>query len=185
MSIEVIKDSFDWERVSKDKNGIIVNACNTMGVSGAGFALEIKKRFPKEEKEYQLVCDKDILHLGGYFLTDHILFVPTKQHWRDKCTNFEGSYEKYKLNDMMRTIPVGYNSEAVLNYFIMCSIRKFEKRISFLFPETKWTLFMPLLGCGLAGGRPESFLEMMRNEFENYSSSNCVIFDNRKENAEV
>lgn len=48
-----------------------VDPVNTVGTSGKGLALEVKKRYPKAERIYQAVCS------SGEFTVGEILQVPT------------------------------------------------------------------------------------------------------------
>jgi O-acetyl-ADP-ribose deacetylase (regulator of RNase III) len=65
---------------------ILVNACNIFGVSGAGIALEFKKRFPKHNELYVQMCKygrfrpgrPEVITVGGIGL----IYFPTKSTWR-------------------------------------------------------------------------------------------------------
>lgn len=46
----------------------IAHGCNCKGVMGAGFALEIKKRFPECFEQYKFKCDKGIFKPGEFHL---------------------------------------------------------------------------------------------------------------------
>lgn len=70
----------------------LVNAVNTVGVMGAGIALEFKKRFPQNFDTYKGVCNKNALSIGDILIFKEgktIINFPTKAHWRD---NSEYSY---------------------------------------------------------------------------------------------
>lgn len=65
----------------------IVNPVNTVGVMGAGIALEFKRRYPAMFRAYKRFCDRGELTTGKLFLhrtpDKWILNFPTKQHWRN------------------------------------------------------------------------------------------------------
>ena len=71
---------------------ILVNPVNCVGVSGAGLALQFKKRFPVNQREYEDMCKSGHMRLGRVFPARSgkkgppyfIVNLPTKQHWRDK-----------------------------------------------------------------------------------------------------
>lgn len=65
-----------------------VDPVNTVGTSGKGLALEVKKRYPKAERIYQAICRYDEFHVGELLQVPtgdnkFILFFPTKKHWKD------------------------------------------------------------------------------------------------------
>lgn len=65
----------------------LVNPVNCVGVSGAGLALEFKKRFPRAHLKYAEYCRAGNLDPGEAF-TDYdyghqLIFLATKKHWRD------------------------------------------------------------------------------------------------------
>lgn len=65
-----------------------VNPVNTIGTSGKGLALEVKRRYSQTERIYQAVCKSGEFDIGDILQVptdDHkfILFFPTKKHWRD------------------------------------------------------------------------------------------------------
>lgn len=71
----------------------LVCPCNCVGVAGKGLALEFKKRFPSQYKVYIHACKKGYLSPGSIFydcleqqneLTQkHVLYFPTKDHWKN------------------------------------------------------------------------------------------------------
>ena len=69
---------------------VLVNPVNTVGVMGAGLALEFKKRYPQVYEQYRAACKLGNVKLGRiYVLRDGatlIAHLPTKRHWRDVST---------------------------------------------------------------------------------------------------
>lgn len=67
---------------------VLVNTVNTVGIMGAGIALQFKEQYPKMFQKYQTLCKKKLLDVGKLYLwksTDtsnkEILLFPTKNHW--------------------------------------------------------------------------------------------------------
>jgi O-acetyl-ADP-ribose deacetylase (regulator of RNase III) len=61
---------------------VIVNAVNTVGVMGAGLALEFKLRYPNMYQDYYERCAKGQVELGKPYLYENVLNFPTKDHWK-------------------------------------------------------------------------------------------------------
>lgn len=70
----------------------LVNPVNCVGVMGRGLALQFKKAFPENFKEYAADCERDEVQPGRIFRTvlltnpKHIINFPTKRHWTDKSS---------------------------------------------------------------------------------------------------
>lgn len=67
----------------------IVVPVNTVGVMGAGLALEFKNRYAGLYKFYREKCFKDELKVGKLIIykckrKPHVLLFPTKAHWKNK-----------------------------------------------------------------------------------------------------
>ena len=68
----------------------LVNAVNCVGAMGRGIALQFKKEFPRNFKEYKQACERGEVVPGKMFVTERIApdpprFIvnfPTKRHWR-------------------------------------------------------------------------------------------------------
>jgi len=60
----------------------LVNPVNTVGVMGAGLALEFKKRFPDVFLAYQSACRRGEVRIGEMFLSRPVVHFPTKEHWK-------------------------------------------------------------------------------------------------------
>jgi O-acetyl-ADP-ribose deacetylase (regulator of RNase III)/uncharacterized protein YwgA len=71
----------------ESKAQTLVNTVNTVGVMGAGIALEFKNRFPEMYRDYVARCKRGEVKLGEPYLFrslvhQWILNFPTKGHWR-------------------------------------------------------------------------------------------------------
>ena len=68
----------------------LVNTVNCVGVMGKGIALDFKKAFPKNFKQYAEACKQGNVKPGRMFITEqpgqprYIINFPTKRHWRSK-----------------------------------------------------------------------------------------------------
>jgi len=70
----------------------LVNTVNCVGVMGRGLALQFKKVFPDNFKNYKSVCDRKELQPGKMFIYDlnrlynprYVVNFPTKRHWKGK-----------------------------------------------------------------------------------------------------
>ena len=78
-----------------EQTDAIVNTVNCVGVMGKGVALEFKRRWPENFKEYKKQCERkelipgkvSIFDTGDMFATSnprYLINFPTKQHWRSK-----------------------------------------------------------------------------------------------------
>lgn len=72
----------------KSSAQVLVNTVNTVGIMGAGIALQFKEQYPEMFQKYQTLCKKKLLDVGKLYLwksTDtsskEILLFPTKNHW--------------------------------------------------------------------------------------------------------
>ncbi len=78
--------------ILKEDTEALVNTVNCVGVMGRGIALQFKKTFPENFKEYAEVCKKEGVQPGRMFVFEtgqltnprYIINFPTKRHWRGK-----------------------------------------------------------------------------------------------------
>jgi O-acetyl-ADP-ribose deacetylase (regulator of RNase III)/uncharacterized protein YwgA len=80
---------FKTGNILEDESEVIVNTVNCVGVMGKGLALQFKKAYPNNFKQYKLACDKGLVKIGKMFVTKRndinnqwIMNFPTKNHWR-------------------------------------------------------------------------------------------------------
>ena len=71
----------------------LVNTVNCVGVMGKGIALQFKKRFPENFRDYSRACKREEVEPGHMFVFDtgrldgnpkYIINFPTKRHWRSR-----------------------------------------------------------------------------------------------------
>lgn len=68
----------------------VINTVNTVGVMGKGLALQFKRRYPENFKQYKRACDSGLVRIGSMYVTEthelrgprFIINFPTKKHWR-------------------------------------------------------------------------------------------------------
>ena len=76
----------------EEKTEALVNTVNCVGVMGRGLALQFKRAFPENFKQYQKACKNGEVQPGQMFTVDmglllnprYIINFPTKRHWRQK-----------------------------------------------------------------------------------------------------
>lgn len=70
----------------------LVNTVNTVGVMGKGIALQFKRAFPENFRQYESVCKKKQVKLGEMLVHENIsisgpryvINFPTKNHWKSR-----------------------------------------------------------------------------------------------------
>lgn len=70
----------------------LVNTVNCVGVMGRGIALQFKKEFPDNFRQYKAVCDEGGMRPGEMLVVNlnrlqnprYVINFPTKRHWRGK-----------------------------------------------------------------------------------------------------
>ena len=99
-----------------DTSQALVNPVNCVGVSGKGLALEFKKRFPENDKEYADFCKVGLLTPGRLFVhrtnieqPEFILNFPTKRHWREnsKIEDIEAGLQtlaRYIVDNKLKSV---------------------------------------------------------------------------------
>lgn len=95
----------------------LVNTVNTVGVMGKGIALQFKKRFPENFKQYVQACKTATLDIGKVLVVEtgdlyqkqFVINFPTKRHWKDDS---EYSYIEAGLAALKQAI-IDYQIESV------------------------------------------------------------------------
>lgn len=79
----------------EDNFEALVNAVNTVGVMGAGIALQFKQKFPEMFDQYEADCRENRVKLGKMHVfklhsqtssPKYIINFPTLEHWSDQAT---------------------------------------------------------------------------------------------------
>lgn len=119
------------------ERGYVVHGCNTLGIMGAGLAKAVKDVYPEAYAAYR----KQFLE-RGLFLGE-IITVPV-----DKPP--QGLPHKFIVNAMTQDRLAKYDGEFVVSYE---AIGHAFERIRELAVASQLPVHVPLIGCGLAGGK--------------------------------
>lgn len=83
---------FKQGNLLEEKTEALVNTVNCVGVMGKGIALQFKRAFPENFRQYEKACHAKQVQPGRMFtvLTGSVLYpryiinFPTKRHWKEK-----------------------------------------------------------------------------------------------------
>jgi O-acetyl-ADP-ribose deacetylase (regulator of RNase III) len=132
----------------------IVNTVNCVGVMGRGIALQFKKKYPENYKDYESACKRKEVKPGKMFVHDtgklinpkYIINFPTKRHWRGKS----------RLEDI----------ESGLKDLIKVIIDRNIQSIA-----------IPPLGAGLGGLDWSTVKNLIINAFKDLHGINILLFE--------
>lgn len=121
--------------VTKGAYSVICHCCNTMGAWGAGFVIPLGNRYPSAKKEYIKFIQKTPLaqRLGN------VSYVKVTRNI--VVANIMGQSRIYR--DSEGNIPLNYEA---LKKGLENVLERFNKY------NVPYTIHMPRIGCGLAGG---------------------------------
>lgn len=149
VQIHYIKGDAINPLINKGEYSVICHCCNTLGAWGAGFVLALSKRFPKV-KEHYLSLIKSInsgerLGKVGFVKTNKNIVV----------ANILAQDRIYRSVD--GKIPLNYDAlrEGFRNVY--------NKFIGY--KDIPFTIHMPRIGCGLAGGDWNIVENIIKDEF--------------------
>ena len=79
-----------YDSIFKSSAEVLVNPVNTVGIMGAGLALQFKMRYPAMYVRYRALCDNHSMRVGAVVpipmdnsADRYIVCFPTKRHYRD------------------------------------------------------------------------------------------------------
>ena len=132
----------------------LVNTVNCVGVMGRGIALQFRKAFPENFKEYKAACDRKELRPGRMLVHDlgrlvnprYIINFPTKRHWTGRS----------RLEDI----------EAGLSVLVE---EVSKRRIQ--------SVALPPLGCGLGGLDWEDVRPRIEQAFRKLPDVQVLLFE--------
>ena len=132
----------------------LVNTVNCVGVMGKGIALQFKKAFPENFREYKKICDSKELSLGKLFVFEtrqitnpkYIVNFPTKNHWKGKSN----------LSD------------------IETGLRELAKWIK---DSQIKSIAIPPLGCGLGGLDWDDVLRQIKGALNPINNVEILIYE--------
>lgn len=140
--------------ILKDNADALVNTVNCVGVMGRGIALQFKKAFPENFKEYAKACKEELVKPGRMFVHEtgsmmpprYIINFPTKRHWRGKS----------KIED----IETGLTA-------LVETIRKKDIR----------SIAIPPLGSGLGGLEWEQVRSLIEKALEPLTDVRVIVYE--------
>lgn len=132
----------------------LVNTVNCYGVMGRGIALQFKKKFPDNFKQYKKVCDAGELRPGMIFVfateemfnPRYVINFPTKNHWKGRS----------KIED------IDSGLEALVDEVRRLGIR---------------SIAIPPLGCGLGGLKWDEVRPRIESAFETLSDVSVFVYE--------
>lgn len=132
----------------------LVNTVNCVGVMGRGIALQFKKRFPGNFKEYKAACDRKELQPGKMLVHDlnslfnprYVVNFPTKRHWKGKSR--------------MADIEAG----------LLALVEEVRKR-------NIHSIAIPPLGCGLGGLPWADVRARIEEAFEDVNEVRVLLYE--------
>ncbi|MDJ0797792.1 MAG: macro domain-containing protein [Calothrix sp. MO_167.B12] len=83
---------FKQGNLLEEKTEAIVNTVNCVGVMGKGIALQFKRAYPENFRQYAKACKAGVVEPGRMFIVAtgslfnprYIINFPTKRHWKGK-----------------------------------------------------------------------------------------------------
>lgn len=136
---------------------VLVNPVNTVGVMGAGLALDFKRRFPEIWEPYKGACTSgeivpgrvQIVPIHQSGATRFVINFPTKEEWREPSRL---PYIRTGLEDMV-------------------------PKLAKLDPDHGWpgAIAIPALGCGLGGLLWGDVEPLILNAFHGWSDEVHVL----------
>jgi len=132
----------------------LVNTVNCVGVMGRGIALQFRKAYPENFKEYKALCDRGEFSVGKVHVHERgswlnpafIINFPTKRHWR---SNSRTEDIKKGMQSLIQTVrQLGISSIAI-----------------------------PPLGCGLGGLQWEEVRPLIEEAFQDLPDVQVLLFE--------
>lgn len=132
----------------------LVNTVNTVGVMGKGLALQFKKRFPNNFREYEKACRENKVELGKMLIScdsfmgiDKIIInFPTKNNWKSKS-----------------------HLEDIISGLHDLVVQMLARNIA--------SVAIPPLGCGLGGLHWEDVKREIEIAFSNYPDLDVQVYE--------
>ena len=142
----------------KENIDILVNPANTVGVMGAGLALEFKLRYPQYYEDYRKQAIKNQYNIGQLYIYQqadtHIATVFTKKHWKYPST--------------IEWVKAGL---AALDQYLK--------------EKGPMSVAMPLLGTGKGGLERQRVIKEIENMMKNQKSTIYICHDRCASNQET
>ena len=125
--------------IGEEESKLICHVVNNKGVWGAGFVVNLSKKWKKPEEEYRRYCRNNIINLG------YVQFVQVEDNI-------------FVANMFAQDGFVNRNNPVALNYIgLECCLKGVND-----FCGNLTSIHMPYIGCGLAGGKWEKVEEIVK-----------------------
>ena len=141
---------------------VIVHCCNTLGAWGAGFVIPLAKRYPNARSSYFIYIHKGNVKLGDVDevkVTDNIYVA-----------NLMG--QKFLGKGPNGEIPCDYN--AIEKGFLNIIGSWFNR-------NEYYSIHMPRIGCGLAGGDWKVIEDIIKRTFIDMANVDVFVYDLKKQ----
>lgn len=148
---------FDGDLLKSDCN-VICHQVNTLGVMGAGIALQIKNEYSGCFQKYKEICD--------YFKDEQDKLIGRVLLWEDNILDIPSVSVKLIAN-FFSQIGLGRNVQTDYKAFRACC-KELKGDLKYYFPITVDTFkigFPYKIGCGLAGGDWNIIKQIIEEEF--------------------
>ncbi len=132
----------------------LVNTVNTVGIMGKGIALQFKRAFPDNYRDYEKACKAgdvvpgrmQIYDLGGLSKPRYIVNFPTKRHWKGKS----------KIEDIVAGLDA-----------LAADIKRLEIK----------SIALPPLGCGHGGLDWNEVYPLIVDKLRNLDDVDVQVFE--------
>ena len=145
--------------VRDNENSLIVHCCNTLGAWGAGFVVPLGRRYPKAKESY-----KEYIEKNGRGLLGEVDEVKVADNIY--VENLMGQSFLYKKP----------NGEIPCNYIAIETgfLNIIEK---WLAKSENYSVHMPRIGCGLAGGDWKTIENIIQRTFVDVAEVDVYVYD--------
>lgn len=147
------------------ENRLIVHCCNSLGAWGAGFVVPLGRRYPLAKEEYKKFIEEN----KGKFILGEVNEVPVGKHLY--VENLIGQSFLYKKPN--GEIPCNYT--AIEIGFFNIIVKWFHVK------KESFSIHMPRIGCGLAGGDWETIENIIYRTFIDIADVDVYVYDLKKQ----
>lgn len=156
MEIQYVKGDATLPKIIEGKRSVIVHCVNTLGAWGAGFVVPLGKRYPQTREFYRNFLNS--------YKGDRSELLGTINLVADVAEDTD----VVNLFGQERIYPIIQNGKKIipLNYY---ALRKGFNEIVSIYKslDYSFTIHMPRIGCGLAGGDWNIVEQIIKDEFIN------------------
>ena len=146
---------------------LIVHCCNSLGAWGAGFVVPLGKRYPSAKEEYKKFIEEN----KGKSILGEVNEVPVGEHLY--VENLIGQSFLYKKPN--GEIPCNYI--AIETGFLNIITKWFSYNSTIHKDNQNFSIHMPRIGCGLAGGDWQTIEEIIYRTFIDIADVDVYVYD--------